>query len=233
MEKITGTKRPEELPEKVALLYRAVLKLIEEGADIANIKVSDITDRAGIGKGTAYDYFHTKEEIIVSALLFYMENMMQELTRHIWERKSFEERLNLVMDTMEGQPGQSACMLRFVSLLCEPSRVGQLLRETIAEQKKGGRCQPLLLGRQVIERGIADGEIREDLPVSYLTYLLVTKFIACYAYEMNRRMAAQGGAKEADASFEGEISGREFRELVRKGILEEFAKKDRNLKIKK
>ena len=49
-----------ELKPKVRALYEAVLELLNENADISTMKVSDITSRAGIGKGTAYDYFKSK-----------------------------------------------------------------------------------------------------------------------------------------------------------------------------
>lgn len=38
MGKITGQETKEQLPKKVLLLYEAVQKLIEEGADIAGMK---------------------------------------------------------------------------------------------------------------------------------------------------------------------------------------------------
>lgn len=59
-------------PEKVLAMYRAVVDLINEGSDIKALKVSDITGRAGIGKGTAYEYFSSKEEIISSSVLYYV-----------------------------------------------------------------------------------------------------------------------------------------------------------------
>ena len=50
-----------ETRPKVLALYRGVLELLDEGADVNTIKVSDITAKAGIGKGTAYDYFKSRE----------------------------------------------------------------------------------------------------------------------------------------------------------------------------
>lgn len=44
-------------PQKVLALYQAVIEFINEGCDINTLKVADITGRAGIGKGTAYEYF--------------------------------------------------------------------------------------------------------------------------------------------------------------------------------
>lgn len=59
-----------ETNEKVLAMYQAVCALLEEGCDIYKIKVSDITARAGIGKGTAYEYFRSKEELMAKALQY-------------------------------------------------------------------------------------------------------------------------------------------------------------------
>ena len=61
MGRITGAEKQEELPEKVRLLYDAVFQLFVEGTDLADITVSGITGKAGIGKGTAYDYFDSRK----------------------------------------------------------------------------------------------------------------------------------------------------------------------------
>ncbi len=42
--------REEYLPKEKAV-YKAVIELFEEGADINNLTVAEITGRAGIGKG--------------------------------------------------------------------------------------------------------------------------------------------------------------------------------------
>ena len=80
------------LPEKVRLLYEAVLAMVTDGWDINRMKVSDITAQAGIGKGTAYEYFSSKEEIIANAVLYDVEmRILQEnLYRFllIWKRCS-------------------------------------------------------------------------------------------------------------------------------------------------
>ena len=60
----------EKLSEKELALFQAVIDLIEEDADIHSIKVSDITNRAGIGKGTAYEYFSSKEEMVAKAIIW-------------------------------------------------------------------------------------------------------------------------------------------------------------------
>ena len=56
------------LSEKEVLIFNAVIELVNEGQDLTKLKVGDITAKAGIGKGTAYEYFSSKEEIVEKAL---------------------------------------------------------------------------------------------------------------------------------------------------------------------
>lgn len=51
----------ENPPEKVLLMYRAVVDMINEGCDVNTMKVSDITTRAGIGKEQPTNIFHPRK----------------------------------------------------------------------------------------------------------------------------------------------------------------------------
>ena len=53
-----------ELRPKALAVYEAVLDLLDGGADLNSITVSEIAERAGIGKGTAYEYFSSKEDMV-------------------------------------------------------------------------------------------------------------------------------------------------------------------------
>lgn len=90
-----------QLPEKVRLLYRAVVELIDQGADVSELKVSDITGRAGIGKGTAYDYFKTKEEIIIKGMLYDFAERICALAEGLDREDSLKGSVSLVFDWME------------------------------------------------------------------------------------------------------------------------------------
>ena len=70
-----------KLCEKERLMFQAVIELIEEGMDIYSMKVSDITSRAGVGKGTAYEYFSSKEELIAKALFWIGNQHFQAVFR--------------------------------------------------------------------------------------------------------------------------------------------------------
>lgn len=46
-----------------AAVYEAALQLIGQGVSPAALKIQQLADAAGIGKGTVYEYFSSKEEI--------------------------------------------------------------------------------------------------------------------------------------------------------------------------
>ena len=47
-----------------AAVYEAALQLICQGVSPAALKIQQLADAAGIGKGTVYEYFSSKEEIL-------------------------------------------------------------------------------------------------------------------------------------------------------------------------
>ena len=57
-------------------IYDAVLQLFKEGKAIKNIKVSEIADRAGIGKGTIYLQFASKDDVIVEAAKYFFDTWL-------------------------------------------------------------------------------------------------------------------------------------------------------------
>ena len=75
----------EKLSPKVEALYKAVMELLLEGREVRKMKVSEITEKAGIGKGTAYEYFESKEELLVDALDYFQkiwaDSAQEELSR--------------------------------------------------------------------------------------------------------------------------------------------------------
>lgn len=94
-------KQTAEIPEKVLLIYQAVPQMLKEGADINTLKVSEITERAGIGKGTAYEYFSSKEELITRALLFYIEKKVNDIENISESQNSFPDKIHAVLDYVE------------------------------------------------------------------------------------------------------------------------------------
>ena len=155
----------EELRPKVLALYRAVLEFLDEGADINTIKVSDITRKAGIGKGTAYDYFKSREEIIVSALLYDMEREVSTEREKLKLLKSFGEKMEYAFDWIERRFREQKSFMRVLRLTTQRTAISASILEEFKKHRDFS-CRPITVLGELCQEGKASGEIREEIPVA-------------------------------------------------------------------
>lgn len=176
MGKITGYEREHELPSKVRQLYAAVLQLIGEGADINTIKVSDITQRAGIGKGTAYDYFDSKEDIIVCAMLYAVSGMINRIKGEIAGCEDFKAQIEQLFQAVEKEVVERECFMRFVHMMTDSSFCAMSLQQRAAmdEHKE---CDAMVLLTGIVKNGQKRGEVVETLPMDYIVFSLMSKLL--------------------------------------------------------
>ena len=90
-----------ETTDKEILIFQAITDLINEGSDLTKMKVGDITARAGIGKGTAYEYFSSKEEMIEKALKYSMVSNIMNVMELIEKEESFRDKFFCLLNYME------------------------------------------------------------------------------------------------------------------------------------
>lgn len=152
-------------PEKVKRMFEAVSKLIAEKADLNSITVQMITERAGIGKGTAYSYFSSREELIVVALFYDYGKLLQELEIILKQTEGFRDKMHRILDWLHGH---GEYHMTFI----------QMLRVCIGSEKRlcdvnSGRFNNLLDGMKeymtsridyLMEQGFCEGDfIQTDI----------------------------------------------------------------------
>ena len=150
-----------ETRPKVLALYRGVLELLDEGEDVNTIKVSDITAKAGIGKGTAYDYFKSREEIIACALLYDVDQKIEEEEEELARHEGFCEKVIYAFDWMERRFREQKVFVRILRLTTEGSGLSSTILEELQKRKKMG-CGPLRVLMKMCREGKERGEIRKD-----------------------------------------------------------------------
>lgn len=211
MEKITGLEAERELPAKVLLIYRAVEQLIEEGQDLNTVKVSTITEKAGIGKGTVYDYFETKDEIIACALLYQIKKMSERLAEDVAGRDSFADKINFLLDEIEQEKGRRHSFIRFVHILTDNASFCQLVRQKMASEKFKGYL-PARLFADMVKEAMEKGEIKREFPVEYV--------ISCVCSRMFMYMVSHC----TEDCFH--TSPASFRPYIFQGIMDELCEKN-------
>ena len=173
-------------PEKVLAMYRAVVDLINEGNDIKVLKVSDITGRAGIGKGTAYEYFSSKEEIISSSVLYYAQTCVEKLKAITESDHGFCEKINEVMDFIEEQVKEKQGVFFLIKIKDEFEEV----KRQRCESEKNETLDNL------VKAGVKEGLIREEnvfLQRAALETQISVYFMYCIATEKKMELDLEPG----------------------------------------
>ena len=211
MEAITGFETREKLPAKVLQMYRAVLELMEEGADVTTLRVSTITERAGIGKGTAYEYFTSREEIVASAVIFNNKELMQALYELLECKNRFEEQLDWMQDEMSKEDGRKFCYLRTIHILTDSSDFSKLIRQKM-DSESFEQYTPTFVFGNILQRAVERGELRDDLPLEYMAFLVLSHVLT---YMMTITVEDSQRLESA-----------KIKHFVRQGILTELCKKN-------
>lgn len=87
-------------PKEIAV-FEGLFQLAASGKSFSGIKVQDIATAAGIGKGTVYEYFTSKEEILSSAILFALDQLLNWIEDILSEQLPFRQTLEQFSDRLE------------------------------------------------------------------------------------------------------------------------------------
>ncbi len=180
----------EETRPKVLALYEAVLELLDEGADINTLKVSDMTVRAGIGKGTAYDYFKSKEEIIAAAVVFDVERKVKTERMRLEQYTDFESKVRYCFRWTLQELQEQKAFMRFLYL---SSYSCSLKRQIFEELKKrrGESCGPIQILRELSRKGKEEGAVRPEFSEEAAAYMILASLMSFVLYLEHREKEAE------------------------------------------
>lgn len=175
-----------ELAPKVKAIFQAVIRLIKEGVDLNNLTVAEIAAKAGIGKGTVYEYFQNKEDVIAQALFYEVKTNCQELYQELCQEKDLYTKMNLILLSMEKKLEEINCFVRSIHIMMDNSVISSKMRQ-MAEEKKEGEILIVDIIRCIIDNETGS---MERLPEEKRAYLMMTVFskLICFAlYQFDQR----------------------------------------------
>lgn len=184
-EKGIGVNMNKEHSPKEQAIYQAVMELFEEGADLNNLTVAEITKKAGIGKGTAYEYFSDKEEMIAKALFYNVEAFCRQLYKRMGKEKNLYDKMNFLLLTMEQQVSKANCIFRLVHIMTENSMISRRAKE-LAQNRPSGEMLVDDMLRMVLEDELQERTV--PIPSKdKMDYLVMSIFsrVLCYGMLLN------------------------------------------------
>ncbi len=117
--------------EKEIAVYRGVLSLLGQGKDLYSLRVSEIANAAGIGKGTVYNYFESKEQILVRTLVFCVFDQLQHLRETVKKLATFREKIYAILDSMK--EGRMRSTFQMVLSSFNPQQIRPYIEQNSAE----------------------------------------------------------------------------------------------------
>lgn len=141
--------------ERETAIYQAALGLIADGASPAAMKVQDIAQAAGIGKGTVYEYFSSKEEILQGMALYCFDSEIGHIRQLFTACETLSDledavvaylqdlaghrmgTYKVIADNLGGSCLPGGAMERFAALR-------SLVAETLARLRASGQVDPAL-----------------------------------------------------------------------------------------
>ena len=162
-------------------IYESVLRLWQEKGDLHTITVQQVADAAGLGKGTMYEYFSSREEIFAKAFLYRMETEFLRLETNLERAENVDERLRELLNMADRVLDAQAAGLQILSLgVGEKQNLEQLC--TQAGCKCSERIEKLL--ENTVKQGIAEGVFA---PPQSMRYALLALRSALAGYVSYRR----------------------------------------------
>ncbi len=155
-------------------VFQGVLKLYNEGHVFESLRMQDIADASGIPKGTIYEYFSSKEEIIAKAILYNIATELTNITRKIAEKTTFQDKLFSVFDWLIHNHMNKSLILLFSADDKSAGQMHSILKENGNGKLCGGAAYINILA-SIIDTGIQEGILsRQDNMLKFETTLFMS-----------------------------------------------------------
>lgn len=151
--------------EKETALYEAVFRLLARGEKMYSVTVQQIAEEAGIGKGTVYEYFTSREEIISKAMAYRLRGEADALSERVDKAEGFEQKLDTLLcfarDSVQAQASGMKVLFASARTLESPEAVCRHIGDAqVVEQLRA------MIAR-IVESGVREGLLRQPPSEAY------------------------------------------------------------------
>ena len=162
-----------EYSKKEIDVFEGFSKLIELNIDISKIKVSDIAKEAKVGKGTVYEYFESKEEVIAKSIIYKLEKEFIKFMDICEEVNGFEEKCIIGYRELARMISSQFSYFQMVVSNNEMHKFLPILNKDSECMDEFKIYMDKALER-TIELGIQEGKINSNLDTEYIKNVFIS-----------------------------------------------------------
>lgn len=161
-------RRERRAAETRVRLFRSALQLFAQRG-FPNVTVEDITEAADVGKGTFFNYFQSKDDVLGVMAEIQLGKLTDALEQARLGKRPIRMVLRRLLEHVAEEPGRSPELARaLVSSFLASARV----RETMAQNMYKGRA----ILSEILQIGQTEGEIDRALSAESLALVVQQSF---------------------------------------------------------
>ena len=158
--------------KKDQIVLSAINVFVEKGFEKTTI--NDIAQAVGIGKGTIYEYFKSKEEIIGYSFKYFINTMDIDFERILLSKVKADQKLIQILHSMTGfvNPDSEPLIKLMMNFWGEAMRSQDAKNIIFNDMRKFYHSYRSIFSDIVLE-GIEDGSFRKDIDPKHFASLIV------------------------------------------------------------
>lgn len=151
--------------DKKTAICEATFDLLQSGLNINELTIQQIATKASIGKGTVYEYFKSKEDILLETIVYVIDIEINHVNRIIDESKTFEETINdICMNVLKTHQKLSSFEIAF--------RNDEIFnKEHIAESGINKRLYETM--NKLIQKGRKENIVNDNKSNEYASFVII------------------------------------------------------------
>lgn len=162
--------RPKDKEETI--LNAALEVFIENG--FTNASMNDIAAKAGLGKGTLYEYFQNKEDLFIQVVEVQVSYFFNEINNRISDKITLGEILNEIIKFTQETIEEVEFIFKFV-MFGQFFEMSSEAKQKFHEMMSSNREEYINVLRKLFKKGSEDGVLREfdwDFAANFITEMI-------------------------------------------------------------
>lgn len=145
-----------ESVSKKERLFRSVWNMHMEGTDWGNIRMGAVAEASGIPKGTIYEHFRSKDQLLAETIAWSLQQEAKEVYQRLTEASGFVAMVDVIFEWVASPQGRALFLMRFM----EGGKLPEGLKRELccyAEENRRGLDTAEMVTEALIRSGLLDG----------------------------------------------------------------------------
>ncbi len=176
------------------ILKAATIVFSDKGFHNANM--GEIAQRAGIGKGTIYEYFKNKEDLFFQMADFNLEHYIASLNDRVQSAVGFDEKFHGFIDFHYELVNRNMKLADFL-FKSEQISLKAETKKKVADVLFNARARAVGIIADILRIGQQEGKIR-DIDREFTADILINMILGCCGRHATRKQRDEGFALEKE-----------------------------------